>query len=107
MALSEAVNTQWDDLVALTLALFIVPFHMCWCLGNFRRNWEDRKLSRKGQLPWQTHLLHSTQLVMLYFLLFLLLLISMYSASATLQEYVSREVYYLTGKWLEEWLDRR
>lgn len=38
MALSEALNTQWDDLIALTLALFLVPGHMCWCLGNPSRN---------------------------------------------------------------------
>ena len=31
----------------------------------------------------------------------------MYSCSATLQDYVSREVYHMTGKWLEEFIDRR
>ena len=31
----------------------------------------------------------------------------MYSASATLQDYVSRACYALTGKWLEEYIDRR
>ena len=25
MALSEMINTQWDDLIALTLALVVVP----------------------------------------------------------------------------------
>ena len=38
MALSEATDTQWDDVIALSLALLIVPLHMCWCLGNPQRN---------------------------------------------------------------------
>eukprot|EP00324_Dicrateria_rotunda_P008249 CAMPEP_0206178610 /NCGR_PEP_ID=MMETSP1474-20131121/64793_1 /ASSEMBLY_ACC=CAM_ASM_001110 /TAXON_ID=97495 /ORGANISM="Imantonia sp., Strain RCC918" /LENGTH=114 /DNA_ID=CAMNT_0053591213 /DNA_START=64 /DNA_END=408 /DNA_ORIENTATION=- len=107
MALSEALNTQWDDLIALTLALFLVPGHMCWCLGNPSRNWEERRLARQGRLPFSALLRQGVQLSILYFLLFLLFLISMYSASATLQDYVSRECYALTGKWLEEYIDRR
>ena len=50
-------------------------------------------------------MLHTLQLLILYLLL-LLFAISMYSASATLQDYVSREVYIFTGKWLEEYLER-
>lgn len=45
------------------------------------------------------------QIGILYFLLFLLLMVSMYSCSAKLQVLVSREIYLLTGKWLEEYLD--
>ena len=105
MALSEMINTQWDDVIALSLGLVIVPGHMCWCLGNPRANWEDRRLSRNGRLPLKRQLLQVVQLMILYFLLLLLFLVSMYSASATLQDYVSRQVYELTGKWLEEWID--
>ena len=107
MALSEFINAQWDDVIALTLALFIIPFHMLWCLGHPSDNLRHRKLSRAGQLPLSTRLKHFMQLQMLYFFLFLLFLISMYSASATLQDYVSRECFHLTGKWLEEYIDRR
>lgn len=107
MALSEMLNTQWDDLIALTLSLFLVPGHMCWCLGNPELNWRERKLARQGKLPMSSKLRQGVQLGILYFLLFLLFLVSMYSCSATLQDYVSREVYHLTGKWLEEYIDRR
>jgi len=107
MALSEMLNTQWDDLIALTLALFLVPGHMCWCLGNPELNWRERKLARQGKLPMSSKLRQAAQLGILYFLLSLLFLVSMYSCSATLQDYVSREVYHLTGKWLEEYIDRR
>ena len=105
MALSEMINTQWDDLIALTLALVLVPGHMCWCMGNPRVNWEDRRLSRIGRLPLRRQLMQLMQLGILYFLLLLLLLVSMYSASATLQDSVSRQMFKLTGKWLEEWID--
>ena len=105
MALSEMINTQWDDLIALTLALVVVPGHMCWCMGNPRVNWEDRRLSRNGRLPLRRQLMQVVQLGILYFLLLLLLLVSMYSASATLQDYVSRRCFETTGKWLEEWID--
>ena len=98
-------NTQWDDLIALTLALVVVPGHMCWCMGNPRVNWEDRRLSRNGRLPLRRQLMQVVQLGILYFLLLLLLLVSMYSASATLQDYVSRRCFETTGKWLEEWID--
>ena len=60
---------------------------------------------RNGRLPLKRQLLQVVQLMILYFLLLLLFLVSMYSASATLQDYVSRQVYELTGKWLEEWID--
>lgn len=98
---------QWDDLIALTLALVLVPGHMCWCLGNPKLNWRERKLARQGKLPMSSKLRQGIQLGILYFLLFLLFLVSMYSCSATLQDYVSREVFRLTGKWLEEYIDRR
>ena len=107
MALSEFINAQWDDVIALGLALFIIPLHMFWCLGHPSDNWRHRKLARAGRLPLSTRLKHFVQLQLLYFYLFLLLLISMYSASATLQDYVSRECFQLTGKWLEEYIDRR
>ena len=29
MFLSELINTQWDDVIALTLAIVIIPCHMC------------------------------------------------------------------------------
>ena len=105
MALSETIHTQWDDVIALSLALVFVPCHMCWALGNPRANWEDRRLSRNGKLPMRRQLLQLVQLIILYVLLLLLFLVSMYSASATLQDFVSRQVYELTGKWLEEWID--
>ena len=60
----------------------------------------------QGKLPTASKVRMACQLGILYFLLFLLLLISMYSCSATLQDYVSRETYHLTGKWLEEYIDR-
>ena len=85
MGLSETIHTQWDDIVALSLSLVFVPLHMCWSLGNARRNWEDRRLARNGRLPLSRKLLQLVQLAILYLLLFLLLLVSMYSASATLQ----------------------
>ena len=85
MGLSETIHTQWDDIVALSLSLVLVPLHMCWSLGNARRNWEDRRLARNGRLPRSRKLLQLLQLCILYLLLFLLLLVSMYSASATLQ----------------------
>ena len=107
MALSEVINTQWDDVIALALALFVVPLHMFWCLGNPTTNWQHRKLARAGRLPMHVQLKQFVQLQLLYFYLFLLFLISMYSASATLQDYVSRECFHLTGKWLEEYIDRR
>ena len=107
MFLSELINTQWDDVVALSLALFIIPLHMFWCLGNPTANWKHRRLARSRRLPLSVKLKHFVQLQLLYFYLFLLLLISMYSCSATLQDYVSREVYHMTGKWLEEYIDRR
>ena len=107
MALSEMINTQWDDLIALTLAIGIIPLHMFWCLGSPTANWRHRKLARARRLPLSTKLKHFVQLQLLYFYLFLLPLISMYSCSATLQDYVSREVYHMTGKWLEEFIDRR
>jgi hypothetical protein len=50
MALSEFINAQWDDVIALTLALFIIPFHMLWCLGHPSDNLRHRKLARAGQL---------------------------------------------------------
>ena len=84
MGLSETIHTQWDDIVALSLSLVLVPLHMCWSLGNARRNWEDRRLARNGRLV-QQETLQPLQLCILYLLLFLLLLVSMYSASATLQ----------------------
>ena len=46
MALSELINAQWDDAIALTLALFIIPFHMLWCLGHPSDNLRHRKLAR-------------------------------------------------------------
>ena len=107
MLLSELINTQWDDLFALTLAIVIIPLHMFWCLGSPSANWKHRKLARQRRLPLGVKLKHFVQLQVLYFYLFLLFLVSMYSASATLQDYVSREVYHLTGKWLEEYIDRR
>ena len=107
MALGELLHTQYDDLFALTLALFVVPLHMFWCLGNPRANWEERRLARKHQLPLSVRLRHAAQLGLLYFYLLLLFAISMYSCSATLQDYVSREVHLFTGKWLEEFIDRR
>lgn len=107
MALSEVISTQWDDLLALALVLIIIPFHMFWCLGNPNENWRHRKLSRQRRLPLSVRLKHFAQLQVLYFYLLLVLLISMYSCSATLQDYVSREVYRMTGKWLEEFIDRR
>ena len=107
MLLSELINTQWDDLIALSLALFIIPLHMFWALGNPTANWKHRKLARARRLPLSIKLKHFVQLQLLYFYLFLLFLISMYSCSATLQDYVSREVYHMTGKWLEEFIDRR
>ena len=90
---------------ASSLALIFVPCHMCWALGNPKANWEDRRLSRNGKLPMRRQLLQVAQLIILYVLLLLLFLVSMYSASATLQDFVSRQVYELTGKWLEEWID--
>jgi len=107
MALSEMINTQWDDVIALSLVLLIVPLHMFWCLGNPTENWKHRKLARQRRLPLSVRLKHFVQLQLLYVYLFLLFLISMYSASATLQDYVSRECYRMTGKWLEEYIDRR
>jgi len=107
MALSEMINTQWDDVVALTLVLVVIPCHMFWCLGNPSENWRHRKLARQRRLPLSVRLKHFLQLQLLYFYLFLVFLISMYSASATLQDYVSRECYRMTGKWLEEFIDRR
>ena len=107
MLLSELINTQWDDLIALSLALFVIPLHMFWALGNPTANWKHRKLARVRRLPLSVKLKHFLQLQLLYFYLFLLFLISMYSCSATLQDYVSREVYHMTGKWLEEFIDRR
>lgn len=107
MLLSELINTQWDDLIALSLALFIIPLHMFWSLGNPTANWRHRKFSRTRRLPLSVKLKHFAQLQLLYFFLFALFLISMYSCSATLQDYVSREVYHMTGKWLEEFIDRR
>eukprot|EP00326_Haptolina_ericina_P004180 CAMPEP_0181202158 /NCGR_PEP_ID=MMETSP1096-20121128/18689_1 /TAXON_ID=156174 ORGANISM="Chrysochromulina ericina, Strain CCMP281" /NCGR_SAMPLE_ID=MMETSP1096 /ASSEMBLY_ACC=CAM_ASM_000453 /LENGTH=105 /DNA_ID=CAMNT_0023292645 /DNA_START=103 /DNA_END=420 /DNA_ORIENTATION=- len=105
MALSEMLNTQWDDLVALTLVLVLVPGHLLWCLGNPTLNWKERRLSRQGKLPFKSQMRMAIQLGILYFLLFLLFLVSMYSCSATLQDYVSRETYHMTGKWLEEYID--
>jgi len=107
MALSEFINAQWDDVIALGLALFVIPLHMFWCLGHPSDNWRHRKLARVGRLPLSTRLKQFAQLQLLYFYLLLLLLISMYSASATLQDYVSRECFQMTGKWLEEYIDRR
>lgn len=107
MALSEILHTQYDDVVALFLALFVVPLHMFWCLGSPLQNWADRKLARQGRLPAGVKIKHWLQLALLYFYLFMLFLISMYSSSATLQDFVSREVYHLSGKWLEEYIDRR
>jgi len=107
MLLSELINTQWDDLIALSLAIVIIPCHMFWSLGNPTANWKHRKQARARRLPLSTKLKHFVQLQLLYFYLFLLFLISMYSCSATLQDYVSREVYHMTGKWLEEFIDRR
>ena len=107
MALSEIINSQWDDVIALSLALFIVPFHMLWSLGQPSANWRHRKLARQRRLPLSVRLKHFVQLQLLYFYLLLLLIISMYSCSATLQDYVSRECFHLTGKWLEEYIDRR
>ena len=80
---------------------------MFWCLGNPTANWKHRRLARARRLPLPIKLKHFVQLQLLYFYLFLLFLISMYSCSATLQDYVSREVYHMTGKWLEEFIDRR
>ena len=85
MALSEMINTQWDDVVALTLVLVVIPCHMFWCLGNPSENWRHRKLARQRRLPLSVRLKHFLQLQLLYFYLFLVFLISMYSASATLQ----------------------
>jgi len=107
MALSEMINTQYDDVIALSLALFIIPLHMLWSLGNPTANWADRRLARAGRLPFSTRMKHFAQLQLLYFYLALLFLISMYSASATMQDYVSHECFHLTGKWLEEYIDRR
>jgi len=107
MLLSELINTQWDDLIALSLSIVIIPCHMFWCLGSPTANWKHRKQARARRLPLSTKLKHFVQLQLLYFYLFLLFLISMYSCSATLQDYVSREVYHMTGKWLEEFIDRR
>merc|ERR1711871_242949 len=70
MALSEMINTQWDDLIALSLALFIVPLHMLGCLGNPRANWRHRKLARAHRLPLSVRLKHFIQLQLLYFYLF-------------------------------------
>lgn len=47
MALSEMLNTQWDDIIALLLVLVVVPCHMLWSLGNPTLNWKERKLSRQ------------------------------------------------------------
>ena len=105
MALSEMTHTQWDDILALLLALVLIPGHMLLCLGNPRVNIEERKLARKGRLPLSAMLRQYAQLAVLYFLLFVLFTVSMYSASATLQQFVSRQVYELTGKWLEEYID--
>jgi len=106
MLLSELINSQWDDVIALSLAIIIIPSHMFWCLGNPTANWKHRKQARAQRLPLGVKLKHFVQLQILYLFLFLLFLISMYSCSATLQDYVSREVYHLTGKWLEEFIDR-
>ena len=70
---------------------------MCLCMGNPWVNWEDRRLSRNGRLPLRRQLLQVVQLGVLYLLLLLLFLISMYSASATLQDYVSRRCFEWTG----------
>ena len=78
MALGEVLHTQYDDLVALSLALFVVPLHMFWCLGNPHANWEERRLARSRRLPATTKLKHALQLGLLYFYLLLLFLISMY-----------------------------
>lgn len=72
-------------MVALFLALFVVPLHMFWCLGSPLQNWADRKLARQGRLPAGVKIKHWLQLALLYFYLFMLFLISMYSSSATLQ----------------------
>ena len=60
MALSELINAQWDDVIALTLALFIIPFHMLWCLGHPSDNLRHRKLARAPwrALPLSTRLKH-------------------------------------------------
>jgi len=107
MALGEILHTQYDDVLALFLALFVIPLHMFWCLGSPSQNWSERKLARHGLLSSGTRFKHVLQLAVLYVYLFFLFLVSMYSSSATLQDYVSREVYHLTGKWLEEYIDRR
>ena len=85
MLLSELINTQWDDLIALSLAIVIIPCHMFWCLGSPTANWKHRKQARSRRLPLSTKLKHFAQLQLLYLYLFLLFLISMYSCSATLQ----------------------
>jgi len=105
MALSEMNTTQWDDLIALSLALVLVPGHLCLSLGSPRANIEHRRLARKGRLPFRVWACQCVSLAVLYFLLLLLFLISMYSASATLQQHVSRLVHDYTGKYLEEYLD--
>lgn len=105
MALSEMTHTQWDDIVALVLALVLIPGHMCICFGNPSSNIDQRKLARKGKLPLSVILRQHAQLLVLYSLLFILFLVSMYSASATLQQLVSSRVFKLTGKWLEEYID--
>jgi beta-mannan synthase len=103
MGLSETIHTQWDDIVALSLSLVLVPLHMCWSLGNARRNWEDRRLARNGRLPRSRKLLQLLQLCILYLLLFLLLLVSMYSASATLQDLVERILWRGDGDYASRW----
>lgn len=105
MALSEMTHTQWDDIVALILALVLMPGHMFICLGNPSRNIDQRKLARKGKLALSVVLRQHAQLFVLYALLFILFLVSMYSTSATLQQYVSGRVFAFTGKWLEEYID--
>ena len=83
------------------------PCHLPSALGSPAAHWRRRRLARQRRLPLSVRLKHFVQLQLLYFYLLMLLLISMYSCSATLQDYVSREVYHLTGKWLEEYIDRR
>lgn len=76
---------RYDDVLALFLALLVIPLHMFWCLGSPSQNWAERRLARHGRLPAGIKVKHGFQLALLYFYLFLLFLISMYSSSATLQ----------------------
>ena len=65
MLLSELINTQWDDVIALSLAIVIIPCHMFWCLGNPTANWKHRRLARARRLPLAVKLKQFVQLQLL------------------------------------------